>query len=384
MPRTRTARMTAPSRSCVGAIRRSHWMWFVFPQIAGLGLQRHVAAVRHLVAGRGEGVSGASGARTTAEECAGIVAQLAGSERGADLRRHRRAEAAVVHDVVPARRTRRAGVPAGARPVLRWPSRLGHRPASLTAARPCAGPAIAPVRGVHACSVQAATVGACVPVPAGCSPIPGRPRRAPRLTIQASAPDRQDRHQRIGGVAVARDVADQRRADEQQRDRLPARAPRRAARPAAAAPRPSRGRPAAAGPARRSPAARSRSGPSRSARRGPRRASPAGAGGGSARPPSARGPCRPRCGRRAAARPSRRPSARTAGASPGRSSPGWRRIASMARLRIRRSASAGVRPSSRRSRVWIALPDEPLSAACWRIRRARTRSGGSSACRAGS
>ncbi len=33
--------------------KRSHWMWFVFPQIAGLGFQRHGPAFRHRLARRG-------------------------------------------------------------------------------------------------------------------------------------------------------------------------------------------------------------------------------------------------------------------------------------------------------------------------------------------
>ena len=42
---------------------RSHWMWFVFPQVAGLGsspVAQHFALVR---AGRGQGLPGPPGAR---------------------------------------------------------------------------------------------------------------------------------------------------------------------------------------------------------------------------------------------------------------------------------------------------------------------------------
>ncbi len=34
-----------------GGSKRSHWMWFVFPQLAGLGQERDCAAVRGDIAG---------------------------------------------------------------------------------------------------------------------------------------------------------------------------------------------------------------------------------------------------------------------------------------------------------------------------------------------
>ena len=46
--------------------KSSHWMWFVFPQIAGLGHSPTARPLRHRFPGRGEGVSNASCARPTA------------------------------------------------------------------------------------------------------------------------------------------------------------------------------------------------------------------------------------------------------------------------------------------------------------------------------
>ena len=45
----------------------SHWIWFVFPQIAGLGPECQLEGVRHLVTGGGEGLPGPSRARTAAD-----------------------------------------------------------------------------------------------------------------------------------------------------------------------------------------------------------------------------------------------------------------------------------------------------------------------------
>ena len=58
--------------------KRSHWMWFIFPQIAGLGSS--AMAVRYAIGSREEALAylehGVLGARL--RECSGIVAGLAG------------------------------------------------------------------------------------------------------------------------------------------------------------------------------------------------------------------------------------------------------------------------------------------------------------------
>ena len=62
--------------------KRSHWMWFVFPQIAGLG--RSAMAVRYAIGSRAEAGAylehAVLGARL--RECAGIVVGLEGRTVG--------------------------------------------------------------------------------------------------------------------------------------------------------------------------------------------------------------------------------------------------------------------------------------------------------------
>ena len=115
--------------------KTSHWMWFVFPQIAGLGFspasQRY--AISSLDEARAYLAHPVLGPRLI--ECAGIVAatqdrtaeQIFG-EIDAD-------EAALLGDPVPARRARRARVRPGAQPVLRRRAGPGHRPAPRRPAR---------------------------------------------------------------------------------------------------------------------------------------------------------------------------------------------------------------------------------------------------------
>ena len=66
--------------AAIGELRRgrktSHWMWFVFPQIAGLGRSATRAAVRDLLARGGAGVSPASRARSTPAQSTEIVADM--------------------------------------------------------------------------------------------------------------------------------------------------------------------------------------------------------------------------------------------------------------------------------------------------------------------
>ena len=62
--------------------KRSHWMWFVFPQIRGLGSSE--MAVRYAISGREEARAYLDhpvlGPRL--QECAGIVVELAGRTVG--------------------------------------------------------------------------------------------------------------------------------------------------------------------------------------------------------------------------------------------------------------------------------------------------------------
>ena len=46
--------------------KRTHWIWFVFPQLAAAGPQPDRAALRHLRPGRGPRLPGAPGARAAA------------------------------------------------------------------------------------------------------------------------------------------------------------------------------------------------------------------------------------------------------------------------------------------------------------------------------
>ena len=43
--------------------KRSHWMWFIFPQFAGLGFSFHLSALLHQERGRGGGLPETPGAR---------------------------------------------------------------------------------------------------------------------------------------------------------------------------------------------------------------------------------------------------------------------------------------------------------------------------------
>ena len=106
--------------------KETHWMWFVFPQIAGLGessmsrqfaissLEEARAYLHHTVLG------------PRLIECADLVLKTPGGSAAADLRRCRCAEAALVDDLVSPRGPRRTAVPAGAQPVLRRSARLGN------------------------------------------------------------------------------------------------------------------------------------------------------------------------------------------------------------------------------------------------------------------
>ena len=87
-----------------GGRKTSHWMWFVFPQIAGLASarRRRTYAITSLDEARAYLAHPVLGPRLT--ESAAILADLERPLRGADLRRPRRAEAALLNDPVHARR----------------------------------------------------------------------------------------------------------------------------------------------------------------------------------------------------------------------------------------------------------------------------------------
>ena len=84
--------------------KTSHWMWFIFPQIAGLG--RSATAQKYAIASLAEAESYLAhpllGPRLL--ECARVLTELRGRTARADLRRGRRAETPVVNDAVRTRR----------------------------------------------------------------------------------------------------------------------------------------------------------------------------------------------------------------------------------------------------------------------------------------
>jgi hypothetical protein len=98
--------------------KTSHWMWFVFPQIAGSAAARPRSGTRSPRSARPR--------RTSPTRCWGAPARVrprahraGGPQRRAGVRRARRAEAALLDDALRPRRAGRAAVPRGARAVLR-------------------------------------------------------------------------------------------------------------------------------------------------------------------------------------------------------------------------------------------------------------------------
>ncbi len=85
--------------------KASHWMWFVFPQIAGLGLSptSQKYAITSLDEARAYLAHPVLGPRLIMRRHPGRPARPL---RGADLRRPRRAEAALLHHLVHPRRPR--------------------------------------------------------------------------------------------------------------------------------------------------------------------------------------------------------------------------------------------------------------------------------------
>jgi uncharacterized protein (DUF1810 family) len=111
--------------------KTSHWMWFIFPQIAGLGYSpaSRMYAITSLEEARAYMAHPVLGARLI--ECATILTGLAGRTAEQIPRRSRRAEAPLVDHAVHARRSPRAGVRSGPGPVFRRRTRLRDRESHL-------------------------------------------------------------------------------------------------------------------------------------------------------------------------------------------------------------------------------------------------------------
>ena len=101
--------------------KQSHWMWFIFPQIAGLG--QSAISIRFAIASLDEAKAYLAhpvlGARLSA--CARLVLDLEGAERARDLRRDRRDEIPLVDDPLCARGRGRRPVPALPGQIFRGP-----------------------------------------------------------------------------------------------------------------------------------------------------------------------------------------------------------------------------------------------------------------------
>ena len=94
--------------------KTSHWMWFVFPQLAGPGPQPDVTALRAGGRRRGARVLRAPRPRPAPARVLRALAHAHRPHRLRHLRRHRRAQAALLDDPLR-RRHRRPALPAGPR-----------------------------------------------------------------------------------------------------------------------------------------------------------------------------------------------------------------------------------------------------------------------------
>ncbi len=110
--------------------KTGHWMWFVFPQVAGLGMSE--MSRRYAIGSLDEAVAYLEhpvlGPRL--RECAGIVLATEGRSAEAIFGGIDADEAALVDDAVPSRGSRRDGVQGRPRPVLRRGRGPGHRRAA--------------------------------------------------------------------------------------------------------------------------------------------------------------------------------------------------------------------------------------------------------------
>ena len=122
--------LPARGRRTAHGRKTSHWMWFIFPQIAGLGrsAMAQAYAISDLAEAQAYLAHPVLGPRLI--ECAEIVASHRGLSAEADLRRHRCDQAALLNDTVRARRSRSRGLQAGHRPVFRGTG-PGDRAANL-------------------------------------------------------------------------------------------------------------------------------------------------------------------------------------------------------------------------------------------------------------
>ncbi len=105
-----------------GGRKQSHWMWYIFPQLTGLGrsatarqfgiasLAEADAYMRHHVLG------------PRLQEICQAALDVEGRSALDDLRLPRRPEAALVRDAVCLRGPGRVGIRAAARPLLRRPT----------------------------------------------------------------------------------------------------------------------------------------------------------------------------------------------------------------------------------------------------------------------
>src|ERR1700734_1884630 len=100
------------------------------PADSGARPERDGPAVRDLLTRRGPGLPPASGAGPAADQLGPGAYRRSRAQRGADLRRPGRAETALVHDLVPPRRSSRAGIRPGPQPVFPRAARPRDRPAA--------------------------------------------------------------------------------------------------------------------------------------------------------------------------------------------------------------------------------------------------------------
>ena len=114
--------------------KQSHWMWFIFPQIAGLG--RSPMAQLYAISGLAEAQAylrhPVLGPRLL--ECANLLTTITGRSAEQIFGAVDALEAALVDDVVRAGRTPGTGVPGRAGPVLRGPGRRRDDVPTVTAA----------------------------------------------------------------------------------------------------------------------------------------------------------------------------------------------------------------------------------------------------------
>ena len=112
--------------------KQSHWMWFIFPQIAGLG--QSPMSIRFAIGSLNEAKAYLAhpvlGARL--RECARLTLDVEGKKRPRDFRFDRRDEIPLVHDPVRPGRSERRHLSTLHRQVFCRRPRCGHDRAALT------------------------------------------------------------------------------------------------------------------------------------------------------------------------------------------------------------------------------------------------------------